>query len=143
MANNTSLKAFLKDADEAVRKAAAEALNEAARELQAQIKTNMAEAGIITRSGKLRASVKANKATAKNPRIVIKSEVYAEERPLRPGKRNPAMRGRYKYGVPYGRILEFSPRIRKPFFYKAWYEKRDRIKADIIKKIGDAWNGAN
>lgn len=140
---NTSLKAFLKDADEAVRKAAADALNEAAKEMKAQIKTNMAEAGIVTRSGRLRASVKSNRATAKNPRIVIKSEVYAEERPQQPGKRNPAMRGRYKYGVPYGRILEFSPRIRKPFFYKAWYEKRDRIKADIIQKIGEAWNGAH
>lgn len=41
MSNNISLQRFLKDADERVRKAAAEALNEAAEELQNQIKSNM------------------------------------------------------------------------------------------------------
>ena len=107
---NTTLKALLKDADEAVRKAAADALNEAAKEMKAQIKTNMAEAGIVTRSGRLRASVKSNRATAKNPRIVIKSEVYAEERPKQPGKRNPAMRG----ALQIRRAVRAHPRILAP-----------------------------
>lgn len=137
-----SLKALLKDATADVRQAAADAVNEATEQLQAQIRANMNSAGIVERTGRLRVSLKATKATPKNPRALIKSEVYAKI-PKRPGSRNPAMRGRYKYGVPYGRILEFSPRIRKPFFYSAWYGLRAQVKEEIIKKIGEAWSNGS
>lgn len=135
-----SLKAFLKDADERVREAAARALNAASAELQQNIKTNMAAQGIRQRSGRLVGSIKATKATAKNPSVKISSEVFAKM-PKRPGLRNPRMRSRYKYGVPYGRIIEFSPRINRPFFYTAWYKKRNAIKKEVMEEIGNAWSG--
>ena len=134
-----SLAAVLKDADERVRQAAADALNEAAAELVAQIKENMNAQNITERTGKLRASIKYNEATAKRPNVLLKSEVFAPA-PRRPGSRNPRMRGRYKYGTPYGRILEFSPRINKPFFYNAWYKRRREIKETVLKKITEAWS---
>lgn len=136
-----TLKKLLKDADERVRQAAADAINEAAKQLEQDIHNTMAENGIQSRSGKLYGSVKANKATPKKPSVVIKSEVYKNV-PRRPGSRNPAMRGRYKKGVPYGRILEFSPRFKKynGFFYKVWYKNRKRIKEDVILAIGKAWS---
>lgn len=133
-----TLKKLLRDADERVRQAAADALNEAAAELERDITNNMAAQNITSRTGKLRASVKANKATPKKLAIVIKSEVF-KPAPKNPGSRNPAMVGRYKYGVPYGRILEFSPRLKKPFFYTAWYKNRRKIREDVIKAIGEAW----
>lgn len=139
MPKNISLQRFLKDAEEDVRKAAAEALNKAAEELKQEIKNNMASQGIQERTGNLVGSVKASQATDKKLIVKITSEVYAKA-PKEPGKRNPAMRGRYKYGVPYGRLIEFSPRINKPFFYTAWYAKRKQIKEDIIEAIGKAWN---
>ena len=135
-----SLHRFLKDADERVRQAAADALNKAASELESTIEANMNKQGIRNLTGNLRASVKSTKATPKRMNVVIKSEVY-KPAPKRPGSRNPAMRGRYKYGVPYGRIIEFSPRINKPFFYTAWYRKRAEIKESVIRAIGDAWSG--
>lgn len=135
-----NLNKFLKDANERVRQAAADALNEAADELQDEIRNNMAKRGIKERTGRLRGSLTANKATTKRLNIVLKSEVYVKA-PKRPGSRNPAMRNRYKWGVPYGRILEFSPRINKPFFYSAWYKKRTAIKESVIRAIGEAWNG--
>ena len=135
---NMSLQRFLKDADERVRKAAADALNEAAKELTEQIKSNMAAQGIQQRTGKLAGSIEATTATAKKLAVIVSSEVYAPA-PKQPGRDNPAMRGRYKMGTPYGRIIEFSPRIKKPFFYTAWYKKRRQIKKDVIEAIGKAW----
>ena len=140
---NVSLQKYLKNADERVRQAAADALNEAATELENQIRSNMQAQGIMERTGALRYSLKATKATAKNPRTVIKSEVFVPA-PKRPGSRNPKMRGRYRYGVPYGRVIEFSPRINRPFFYTAWYEKRREIRETVINKVSEAWrNGKN
>ena len=137
---HVSLAAFLKDKDEKVRQAAADALNKASDEIVAQVRNNMSVQGIKVRSGKLRGSVGATKATAKSPRVLIKSEVFVAA-PRRPGSRNPRMRNRYKYGVPYGRIIEFSPRINKPFFYTAWYKKRNKVKDDVMDAISKAWSG--
>ena len=134
-----TLSTFLKQADERVRQAAADALNEASDEVIKQVKANMSAQGIQEKTGKLRGSVKANRATQKSLNVVIKSEVY-KPAPKRPGWRNPKMRGRYKWGVPYGRIIEFSPRIKKPFFYKAWYEKRKQVKEQVMKAIEGAWS---
>lgn len=141
MAKSMSLQAFLKDADERVKKAAADALNKAADEMEMQIRENMNAQNIQVRTGKLRASLKATKATPKKLNVLIKSEVFAPP-PKRPGSRNPRMKGRYKYGAPYGRLLEFSPRINKPFFYTAWYNKRQQIKQEIMETIGNAWSGS-
>lgn len=135
-----TLQRLLKDADERVRRAAADALNEAASELTQQIKKNMAEQDIENDKGNLIGSIKATKATPKRPSVKVSSEVF-KPAPMKPGSRNPAMAGRYTYGVPYGRIIEFSPRIRKPFFYTAWYAKRKQIKENVIAAIGDAWSG--
>lgn len=99
----------------------------------------MTAQGIQERTGKLVGSVKTTTATAKSPSVEISSEVF-KPAPKRPGSRNPRMKGRYRYGVPYGRIIEFSPRINKPFFYTAWYKKRSRIKQDVIEKISEAWS---
>lgn len=133
MAKQITLQNFLKDADERVRKAAADALNESAEMLESQIKKNMDEQGIKERKGNLRRSLKFSRATEKRLKVVIKSEVYAK---------NKTVKGRvYENGVPYGRILEFSPKISKPFFYTAWYKMRNEVKDKVMKEIGDAWSG--
>ena len=139
MAKSLSLQTFLKNADERVKEAAANALNSAAETLERDIKGNMSAQGIKERTGALRGSLKSTKATAKNLNVVIKSEVYAKK-PKRPGLYNPRMKNRYKYGVPYGRIIEFSPRINKPFFYKAWYKNKNKIKSEVMEAIGKAWS---
>lgn len=140
----TSLQRILKDADERVREACAKVLNQSAKELEAQIKNNMSAQGIQNRSGRLRASVTATTATAKKPSVVVRSEVYAKL-PKKQGKNRRLWgKGSIRYpskGVPYGRILEFSPRYNKPFFYPAWYKLRNRIKEDIIEEVGKAWSG--
>lgn len=137
------LSTFLKDADERVKQACADALNQAATELEQQIESNMSAVGIHSKTGKLRGSIKSTVATPDRPRVVVKSEVYATA-PKKPNKNRrlwgkPAIRYPAR-GVPYGRILEFSPRYKKPFFYTAWYQKRRQIKENIIRAIGEAWS---
>lgn len=143
MSKGISLQRFLKDADERVKKAAAEALNKASKQLESEIKGNMASQGIHSRTGNLASSITATKADEKHLNIVVKSEVY-KNIPKKPNKnRRKWGKQSIRYasrGVPYGRILEFSPRIKKPFFYTAWYKNRRQIKEEIIKAIGDAWN---
>ena len=129
-----------------MKQAAADALNEAAQTLTKDVRANMEKQGIEERTGQLVGSVEATKATPKKLTVVVKSEVFAKNKdgglriPKEPGKYNPAMAGRYKHGVPYGRILEFRPKNPKPFFYTAWYENRKEIREKVIEKIGEAWS---
>lgn len=135
-----SLKAFLKDADERVKEAAVDALNASAERLQAEIVDSIQRAGITEHTGGLRESIKIKPATVKTFNAYIDSE-YMKEVPKHPGSRNPNMEGRYKNGAPVSRILEFSPRYNKPFFYSTWYTERDGIRQYILAVIGDAWSG--
>ena len=144
---------FLANADSRMRTAVANQLNRASDELLTRIRQNMADVGLHQRTGKLVASLKVRKATTETPRTVIWSEVYAPK-PKRPNwnrrlwkQKGWNMNGlnlskdiRYpKGGVPYGRILEFSPRFNRPFFYKAWYDKRNSIRERIVMVLRNTW----
>lgn len=121
----TSLKKILSEYSKEVQEAAVNELNKEAESLVSDIDGDMDRAGIKSQSGKLKASVKAIAANLKNLQAKVRSEVYAEM-PKNPGKRNKNIRYAGK-GVPYGRIIEFSPRINRPFFYTSFYRKRNRI----------------
>ncbi len=41
-------------------------------------------------------------------------------------------------GIFYGKLVEFSPRINKPFMYPAMDAKRDEIKSKIIDAVREA-----
>lgn len=41
-------------------------------------------------------------------------------------------------GTPYARIVEFSPKIDKPFMYPSMDEKRDKFKRNVVSKIKEA-----
>ena len=143
--SRSDLNKILRDADVRVRAAAAKALNDAAEELIRNMKQNMASAGIESRTGRLESSFTFRPATAERLKCLVENEVYAvdgngsKKIPKEPGKYNPAMKNRYKYGIPYGRILEFSPRFNRPFFYKTWYAMQDEIKEKIVEQISNAW----
>lgn len=131
---------LLKDATERVQQAAVDALNGMADYMEQQIENNISKAGIKEDTGALKDSIKTTRAKIGKYSVVISSEVY-KPAPENPGSRNPSMAGRYKKGVPYGRILEFSPHYNRPFFYTAWYNSRDAVKEYIISQIGKAWSG--
>lgn len=126
----TSLKKILSEYSKEVQEAAVNELNKEAESLVSDIDGDMDRAGIKSQSGKLKASVKAIAANLKNLQAKVRSEVYAEM-PKNPGKRNKNIRYAGK-GVPYGRIIEFSPRINRPFFYSSFYRKRNRIIDNIF-----------
>ena len=143
---------FLKNANLAMREGISRQLNRASDEVVAQMKTNMADAGIHNRTGRLRIMLRIHRATPKSPRCVIYSEAEVP-RPKRPNwnrhlwrKKGWSMNGlnlgkdlRYPPNVSYGRILEFSPRINKPFFYKAWYDKQRAVKERVIYAVRNCW----
>ena len=126
----TSIKKILSEYSKEVQEAAVNELNKEAESLVSDIDGDMDRAGIKSQSGKLKASVKAIAANLKNLQAKVRSEVYAEM-PKNPGKRNKNIRYAGK-GVPYGRIIEFSPRINRPFFYTSFYRKRNRIIDNIF-----------
>lgn len=140
-----TLSDFLKDKDEAVRRAAADALNKAADEVKAEMQKNISS-NFEEHTGKMRNSVEFDYATPERPKVLIKSEYVGDApAPDKQGKINPAMKGRYKAGssrdkTPLGRILEFSPRRGKPWFYTAWYNKQKTVEEEIRAKVGEAWS---
>lgn len=46
-----------------------------------------------------------------------------------------------EYGVAYGRFVEFSPKIDKPFLYPAMDKLRSKIKQDIVRAVQGAIHG--
>lgn len=147
-----TLKEFVKDkADEAIQ-AGCDVINEEAAKLVGQIQSEMDVVGINERTGNLKGSVKiTTKASVKKPNVIIKSEVFALDKDgkkhmvVNPGSRQGAgsramTYNDYKDGVPYGRILEFSPRYNRPFFFKVWDREKSRINREVRQKIGVAWS---
>lgn len=144
---------FLRNANQQMREALARQLNRASDEVVSQIKSNMARVGINSRTGRLVGSLKIRRATPKSPRCVIYSEVYAVK-VAKPNWNRHLWKQKGWYmnglklgqdlryptdGVPYGRILEFSPRLNKPFFYKAWYDKQKSVKERILWTVRNCW----
>lgn len=129
---------ILRDYSEEVQQAAVDALNRNAVMLQGDIKGSMDTAGIKRDTGKLEESVKVGKATLKNLDATVVSEVY-KPLPDNPGSRNPNVYYPSK-GVPYGRLLEFSPRINKPFFYDTFYVLKKMIIDDVFESVRKAGN---
>lgn len=143
---------FLRNANTQMRTAVANQLNRASDEVMAQMKANMAAVGIKSRTGRLRLLLRVNRATPESPNTVIYSEAEVP-RPKRPNwnrhlwrKKGWSMNGlnlgkdlRYPPMVSYGRILEFSPRLNRPFFYTAWYDRRHSVKARIIWAVRNCW----
>lgn len=132
---------MLKDATDRVRQEAANALNGMAEYMESQIKSSMSKVGIKDDKGALRGSIKFTRAKPDKLNVMIESEVY-KPAPKKPGSRNPDMIGRYKKGVPYGRILEFSTHYKKynGFFYTPWYNNRDAVREYIKLSISKAWS---
>ena len=133
-----SISKILREYSEGVQKAAVDALNRNAEMLAGDIKEGMGAAGIQRQSGKLEESVKVGNATLKNLDAKVVSEVY-KPLPDKPGSRNSSIYYPSK-GVPYGRLIEFSPRINKPFFYDKFYEKKKKIVDDICESVRKAGN---
>jgi len=132
-----SLKKILQSYSKEVQNAAMESMNKAVEGLAEDIKSDMDAAGVKEDTGNLRGSIKAFLASEKKLESGVKSEVYKKPLPKNPGSRNPNMVYPSK-GVPYGRLIEYSPRINKPFFYTSFYEKRGKIVDDIFEAIKKA-----
>ena len=133
---SVSIKKILKDYSDEVKQAAVDALNRNAEMLAGNMKDALDVAGIQRRSGKLESSFTVGEANMKNLDARVISEVYAPM-PKKPGSRNknvyyPAG------GVPYGRLIEFSPRINKPFFYGTFYAKKNAIIDDVFRACREA-----
>jgi len=71
-------------------------------------------------SGALKESIK-SKANRKGTRVKITADA-----------RNP------KDGYPYGQIMEFDPKRRRPFMYPAMDARRQEVKDGVIKAIREA-----
>ena len=126
-----SLKSVLSEFSEDVQRAVVDTLNASVAELKDDALKNMDKQEIKEDTGNLRESLEIKKATMKTLDATLKSEVYAEL-PKHPGMAYPAE------GVPYGRLIEFSPRIGKPFFYTAFYEKKKKIAEEVFAKMCEA-----
>ena len=127
---------ILRDYSDEVKQAAVDALNRNAEMLAGNMKDALDVAGIQRRSGKLESSFTVGEANMKNLDATVVSEVYAPM-PKKPGSRNKDI----YYppgGVPYGRLIEFSPRIDKPFFYSTFYTLKKIIIDDVFKACREA-----
>lgn len=107
-----------------------EEVNKGLDEMAERVRQNYEAQGIRVRSGKLISGTKIRRMRKGSFGRII-NEVYNTKVPKNPGIHTESMRNRYKKGVPYGRLIEFSPRINKPFFYPAV----DSVKEDVLKRI--------
>ena len=115
---NINLKDFFKELGADVEEAAKQALEEGA-----EIIVNDAKSRVAVDTGKLRDSIHFKKLN-KGIKIRIVADAYKMD-----------SKGRKIY---YGNLVEFSPRINKPFMYPAMDGKRAEVKQKIIDAIREA-----
>lgn len=134
-----AIKAFGLKAVEAAMDAANRDLEAAAHDVAA----NISNVGIKRRSGRLIASIKVRRAAIRGGRTTpgrLTADAMNPTIPKRPGLRNPRMTGRYRHGAPYARFLEFSERLRRPFFEPVMEKWRLVISKDIRRAFNESRN---
>lgn len=105
------VKQHLTELGEEVLQAAKDALKAGADTIVKDAKTR-----VPVKTGKLKDSIKA---VAKREGTVYEIEANATD----------------KNGFPYGQIVEFSPKINRPFLYPAFDENYNAVRESIIKAI--------
>lgn len=134
-----AIKAFGLKAVEAAMEAANRDIEAAAKDVAA----NISNVGIKRRSGRLLASIKVRRAGVRGGRTTpgrLTVDAINPVIPKRPGLRNPRMAGRYRHGAPYARFIEFSERLRRPFFEPVIEKWRPVISSDIRRAFNEARN---
>lgn len=129
-----NLKKILETFGEKAAEATVQCLNDAIKDIEDMAKDNLHANGI--KGTTMYNSFEQTEATTKKPTAMLAVEIWSKKPVKNPGSRNPSMRGRYKKGYAnIGRLIEFSPRINKPFYYKAFYKRRKTIESEIIEAI--------
>ena len=116
---------------DAVRKGA-EYVNSESKSLKDAALKNMQEQGIKSRTGNL----------VKHMQVepIVLSKITPKTKKAAAIVLNDATATNKKgEEIAYGRIIEFSPRINKPFFYTEFYNRRAKIRENLEKIIREAW----
>lgn len=110
--NNTAMQKAIADFTKIAETVAADVIEEKAREITTEAK-RLAGIKTKTHSGRLIAGINYRlKKSKKGIYASVKSAAKNPKKPKRPGKRNANLsESSYKNGVPYPKILEFSPRF--------------------------------
>ena len=130
-----NLKDVLEQYGEKAMEAAAAVMRESADQLVAG-----AKARAPAESGKLRDSIrKLEHGSGKRYTVAMVCDAKSTVPVKHPGVRNPNAASRYKNtGVPYGRIIEFSPKYNHPFFFTDYYNQRAATREKVIEAIHKA-----
>lgn len=116
-------------------RAGAKYINRQGAMLRDEAMKRMAEQGIAVRSGNLRKSLRLIPIVDNKMKdLRVASTVLIDDAVVtdKNGKE-----------IAYGRIIEFSPKINKPFFYTAYYESRNDIKDGLAQVIREKWQEGN
>lgn len=132
-----NLKTVLEQYGNKAKQAAIDVISKNADELVSGAKNR---ASGMNRTGKMQMSIRAIKPKRKNSKynIVVACDAVNETPVKNPGSRNPGMTGKYPVGgFPYPRVLEFSPKYNRPFFFNDYYNSKSALPgqiSDAIKK---------
>ena len=138
--NAQAWKESCKTFSEKAMKIVMEEINNSLPEIAENVQRHYDEQNIKKITGKLYAGTKIHKMEVSEDKVktaYIINDVINPRIVKKPGKRNIAMKNRYKGGTHYGRLIEFSPRINKPFFYPAMDESKEKLRERIKKRWKD------
>lgn len=144
MRDNIDLKTILESYGEAAKQAAIDCVDRKASALAAGAKSRL-EAQFPGGTGKAAASIRIVRPKRQTNKYKLK--VICDAVNPAPIK-NPGARGSVSTksfasgGYPYPRVLEFSPKYGKPFFFQDYYEARAALPDEISEAIRKAGGGS-
>lgn len=136
------LKELIDEFGKEVAKAAAEVINDVILDTEKEAKENLRKHGIKgTRMYEGFTHTEADW-NADNPEATLALEVWSDEPTKKIGNNNSGIYDSMGYAN-VGRIIEFSPRINKPFYYDAFYKRRKGMKKEIHDKVVEVIRNVN
>lgn len=134
------LKKIIDEFGEEAAKVACDTLNDVIHDVEKQAKENLHEQGI--KGTRMYDGFKLKDADVNRPEAVIAVEVWSEKPTKNPININSGIYNSKGYAN-IGRIIEFSPRIQRPFFYDAFYKRRKGLEDEIRAKVAEVIKDAN
>lgn len=139
MRDDIDLKTILESYGEAAKQAAIDCVDRKASALDAGAKSRL-EAQFPGGTGKAAASIRIVRPKRQTNKYKLKVICDAvNPRPVKnPGSHGSKRGGSYPNGYPYPRVLEWSPKYGKPFFFQDYYETKAALPDQVSEAIRKA-----
>ena len=135
-----SVSKIIKEFGEQAGEVAIDVLNDVIHDVVTGAKENLKRHHV--KGSRMYENFEVHEATMKNEEALLAVEVWSDKPTKKIGNYNTGIYDSLGYAN-VGRIIEFSTRINKPFFYDAFYKRRKGLEDEIHDKVVEVIKNVN